>query len=74
MTPELRAACRDAVHVLTPDGQVLKAGRAALFVLRGLGYPVGLFALPPFIWGVEAGYQVVARNRRLFARFMFRRE
>jgi len=25
------------------------------------------------VWGVELGYQLVARNRRLFSRFMFRR-
>ena len=72
MTPELRAACRAAVHVLTADGRVLRAGRATLFILRQLGYPLGVFTLPPFVWGVELGYQVVARNRRLFSRFMFR--
>ena len=73
MTPELRAACRDAVHVLTRDGAVLRAGRASLFILEGLGYRSARLGMaPPFAWAVELGYRIVARNRRFFSRFMFR--
>ena len=76
MTDDLRLACRRAVHVVTADGHVLRAGRAAMFILRELGHPVlgTLGATPPFLWAVELGYWIIARNRRFFSRFMFRRE
>ena len=76
MTPELRAACARAVHVITSDGKILRAGRASLFVLDQLGYHrfARLFAWPPLLWLVELGYCLVARNRRFFSRFLFRRE
>lgn len=75
MTPALYEACGKAAHVLLPDGGVLRAGRAALFVLvQGAGWPVGVFNLPPFIWAVELGYWIVATNRTLFSRLIFTRE
>jgi len=76
MTPELAAACGRAVHVIATDGRVLRAGRATLFILERLGWgPVArVLALPPFCWGVEAVYWLVARNRALFSRFLFTRE
>jgi len=75
MTPALRAACARAVHVITPDGQVLRAGRAVLDVLRRLGFPfwARLLSIPPLVWAVEVGYWLVARNRMLASRFLFRR-
>jgi hypothetical protein len=76
MTPELRARCARAVHVLTADGRVLRAGRASLFLLERCGYKwsARLLSWPPLVWGVELGYYIVAKNRRLFGKFMFRRE
>ena len=75
MTPELRAACGRAVHVVTPDGRVLRAGRACLWVLERTGYPflARVLALPPLVWAVEVGYWLVARNRTLASRLMFRK-
>lgn len=75
MTPELQDACARAVHVVTPEGPVLRAGRACLWVLQRTGFPVlsRILALPPLVWGVELGYWLVARNRRLASRMMFRR-
>ena len=75
MTPELRLACARAVHVLTPEGNALRAGRACLWVLQRIGYPVlaRVLALPPLVWVVELGYWLVARNRRLASRVLFRR-
>ena len=75
MTPELRAACSRAVHLITPEGTVLRAGRACLWVLERTGY-AGLsrvLSLPPLVWAVELGYWLVARNRQLASRVMFRR-
>lgn len=76
MFPELAEACAKAVHVIRADGEVLRAGRACLFVLGqiGWGWIPGLLSLPPLVWAVEAGYSVVARHRSFFARFLFTRE
>lgn len=74
MDDALRAACRDAIHVITADGKLLRAGRAAMYVLERIGW--GAFArfltYPPMIWFVELGYWIVARNRKFFSKFMFR--
>ena len=74
MTPPMRLACARAVHVVTPKGEVLRAGRAALFVLEHTGWPTfaRVFRVPPLLWAVELGYRIVARNRRFFGRFLFR--
>ncbi len=76
MTPELARACRRAIHVLRADGAVLRAGRAAVYVLEVLGYRRTAWCLRrrPVIWAVELGYWIVARNRRLFSRVAFKRE
>lgn len=76
MTDALAAECARAVHVLGPDGTRLRAGRASLFVLERTGFPrlARVLRLPPLVWAVEAGYRVVAGNRRFFARVFFRRE
>lgn len=78
MTPELRDACRKAVHVIRPDGTVLAAGRASLHVLGGVGgigwrWTARVLSVPPFVWAVEMGYRLVAKNRPFFSRFLFRR-
>ena len=75
MTPELRAACGRAVHLLTPEGRMLRAGRACLWVLERIGYPLlaRVLAVPPLVWAVELGYWLVARNRKLASRVLFRR-
>lgn len=74
MTPALHRACARAVHVVTPDGRVLRAGRASLFVLERIGYrrQARLLTVPPLIWAVELGYRLVAANRPFFARLFFR--
>ena len=73
MTPELRLACERAIHVITADGETLRAGRAAMFILErtGWGAFARLLTWPPFIWFVELGYWIVARNRIFFSKFMF---
>ena len=69
----MRVACRRAIHVIRADGSVLRAGRAALYVLERVGWGAlaRFLAYPPMIWFVELGYWIVARNRRFFAKFLF---
>lgn len=76
MTDALAAQCARAVHVITPEGTVLRAGRASLYVLGQIGWraTAAIGSRRPLVWLVEGGYRVVARNRALFGRFMFRRE
>ena len=77
MTPELREQARRAVQVITREGDRLAAGRAALFVLEEIGWHPRLARLGqrrPFVWAVELGYRIVARNRSFFGRFLFRGE
>ena len=73
MTPDIFEACARAVHVVTDQGQVLRAGRACLFILErvGWGWFARLLALPPFVWLVEIFYRIVANHRPFFARFLF---
>jgi len=73
MTDALARRCASAVHVITPDGRILSAGRASLCVLGLIGYRrlARVWAIPPLIWLVELGYWLVARNRRFFGRFLF---
>ncbi len=74
MDEVLSRACARAVHVVREDGSRLRAGRACLFVLDLCGFraTAALLGLPPLVWGVEAGYWLVARNRLLFSRLLFR--
>jgi predicted DCC family thiol-disulfide oxidoreductase YuxK len=76
MTPVIEAAAGDSVQVLTNDGRKLQAGRAVLFNFWELGFrrTTWLLGLPPILWVVELVYRVVANHRRLFSRFLFRRE
>ena len=70
-----RAACAQAVHILHPNGQIERAGRACLTVLQLIGCPsilVRFMRLPPLIWTLEIGYWLVARNRSLFSKIFFR--
>ncbi len=74
MTPELRERCERAIHVITADGVILRAGRASLFILERCGFrwTGRILRLWPLVWLAELGYWIVARNRRFFGRFMFR--
>jgi predicted DCC family thiol-disulfide oxidoreductase YuxK len=76
MTPALRSACEQALHVVTADGTVLRGGRACLFIVEGLGWRglARFLGWPPFIWIVECCYRLVAANRRLFSRIVCRRD
>jgi predicted DCC family thiol-disulfide oxidoreductase YuxK len=74
MDAALQQACRRAVHLYRPSGQMERAGRACLTVLYLMGYGrlSNLLRRRPFVWLVECGYWLVARNRSFFSRFLFR--
>ena len=76
MSDALAAQCARAVHVITPAGAMLRAGRASLYVLGRIGWrrTEAIASRQPLVRRVEAGYWLVARNRPFFARFMFRRQ
>jgi len=77
MTPQLYRASQRAIHVITADGQMIRAGRAAMFVLEQIGYPRWLvrpFTWPPLVWFTELGYWLVANNRPFFSKFLFTNE
>ena len=73
MTPQLREACQSAVHVVTTNGKTLRAGCAFLFILQQIGHRrlARTLEQKPFIWFVEIGYFIVARNRQFFSKFFF---
>jgi predicted DCC family thiol-disulfide oxidoreductase YuxK len=75
MSDELAARCERAMHVITPEGYILAGGRAVLFVLERIGWRCVSLTLSrrPFIWIVEAGYRLVARNRKLVSRMLYGR-
>ena len=75
MDHKMSAACARAVHLLHPNGQIERAARACLTVLRLIGYPpqlISLLRLPPLIWTLEIGYWLIARNRAFFSKILFR--
>ncbi len=74
MDPVLTQACRHAVHLQHPDGQLERAGRACLTIIELIGYRrlARWGRKRPLIWAIELGYGIVAHHRRLFSRLFFR--
>lgn len=75
ITPTLRQACAQAVHVITADGRILRGGQAVLFLLERTrwGWLIKWASFPPFVWLVEALYRIVAHNRNFFDKLLFPR-
>ncbi len=73
MTGPVRERCGRSIQLFLPGRPALSAGRAALAVLSLLGWrkTAAFLSAPPLIWGVEAAYRIVARNRTLFSRIVF---
>ena len=75
LTPELRARCERAVHLVTRRGQILSGGRACFFVLEAASDNLLAKRLArlgrsfPLCVPVEIGYWIVARNRGFFSKF-----
>lgn len=76
MTPELFRQCQQAMQVYFPNGTLLRGGAACLYILQVLGYrrTAMIMGQWPLRWFVAAGYDVVARYRLFFSRFLFRHE
>lgn len=76
LSPALRAACANALHVVKSDGQILRAGKAALFCLESTRWHrcARLLARPPFIGAVEMVYGLVAANRIRISKLLFVKE
>ena len=74
MTDELARQCERAVHVITSEGHVLRAGRASLYVMEQVGWRrfAALFSSPLLLWLVELVYRFVASNRQWLSRIFFR--
>ncbi|MEE9241086.1 MAG: DCC1-like thiol-disulfide oxidoreductase family protein [bacterium] len=69
MTGTFRARCGRSIQLFLPGRPVLSGGKAALAVLSLLGWrkTTAFLAAPPLVWGVEAAYWIVSRNRKLFS-------
>lgn len=79
MTDDLRRACERSIYVVTREGKIYSAGAAAMFLLsrvlpRPWGFIPRILGGGPWILAVEVGYQIVARNRSFFARFILPNE
>lgn len=76
MTPALAEACQKALYVIRPDGEQIRAGRAILYLFGIIGYTrlARLGAQRPWVWAIEFGYWLMARNRQIASRFLFTRE
>ena len=74
MTDALARRCERAVHVMTPDGTLLSAGRASLYAMDAVGWHrfSAAFSRRPLIWLVEGTYRLVADHRQGVSRFLFR--
>ena len=75
MTVELYAACEQMLHVVLPDGRLLRGGRACLYILQVLGYTrtAAVLGQWPLRGVVEISYGIVARHRQFFSHFLFKR-
>lgn len=71
MTPELYEQCQHAMHVIVPDGRLLRGGEGGRYILQVLGYrnTAAVLGVWPLRWFVNLGYDLVARNRHVFARW-----
>lgn len=75
MDDDLRARCADALYVVTTDDEVIGGAAALVFMAETVGLigaSARLLRFPPVLWVLGVGYGVMARNRPLFARFLFR--
>lgn len=73
--PAMKEACSEAMHVVKSNGDILWAGRAAMFCGRCTRWHqlARIGEWPVFLPFVEVGYKIVAANRDLFSQVLFPR-
>jgi predicted DCC family thiol-disulfide oxidoreductase YuxK len=76
ISEELRAKCADAVHVIKADGEILRAGHAMLFCGEQTRWHqlARIAQWPIFLPFVEIFYKIIASNRILFSKILFKNE
>lgn len=74
MHPDLYERCKSALYVVTESGMELRGAKAVLFLyeLTGWGFFAKLLGTPPFLWIIQLGYWLVARNRGLISKWFFK--
>lgn len=75
MTEELRERCKRALYVSTANGTILGGAKAVLFIKSktGWGWFAKLLSYPPFIWVIHVLYRIVANNRHVFSKWLYRK-
>lgn len=73
MNPALLERCKFELGLVTADGREMMGARAVLFILEatGWGWFARMLSYPPFIWVLQIGYWIVARNRGLISKVFF---
>lgn len=76
LSPQLREECSQAIHVIKSNGEIVKAGQAAMFLGRFTKWNrlARIGEWPIFLPFVEIGYKIVADNRPLFSKFVMKAE
>ena len=72
---EVRDLSEKQVHLLDPQGNFWGGAEAAIKVLEIIGYSSlsKVLALPGFSLATDLSYRLVASNRKLFSKVLFRR-
>lgn len=73
ISPDLRAACQKAVHVIKADGTIIRGGEAMLFCGEFTRWHqlARIGQWPIFLPFVELGYKIIAANRMMVSKFLF---
>ncbi|RYG60219.1 DUF393 domain-containing protein [bacterium] len=76
LSPELREACSRSIHVIKSNGEILKAGKAAMFLGRFTRWNrlARMGEWPMFLPFIELGYSIVANNRPFFSKLAMKAE
>ena len=73
MNDGLRSRAVTEVIVVRATGETLGGAAAVMYVLShtGWGWFARLLAYPPFIWVLNVGYRLVAKNRNTVSKALF---
>jgi len=73
MNDAIRERCTREMAVVRQGGEVLFGARAVLYLFShtGWGWFARLLAVPPFVWPIQLGYLLIARNRGWISKRFF---